>query len=126
MNNIEKQVSLGRSLYQINTNTLSEMAELGRKNFEQYFEVNRSFGEKLPEVRELGSFLGLQREYGETLWNNAREAMESQSAILQSAFSDARDAIQAAFSAKDEVEVVAEVAAPKTGAKKAKAKPTDA
>ncbi len=124
MNNIEKQVGLGRSLYQINANTLSEMAELGRKNFEQYFEVNRSFGEKLPEVRELGSFLGLQREYGETLWNNAREAMESQTAILQSAFSEARDAFQAAFSAKDEA--AAEVAAPKAKAKKAKAAPTGA
>lgn len=97
MNVIEKQTELGKSLYEINNSTLSEMAELGRKNIEQYFEVNRSFGEKLPEVREVSSFLSLQREYGETLWNNARAAMESQNAILQNAFTETRDALQTAF-----------------------------
>jgi len=97
MNMMEKQTELGKSLYTINTSTLSEMAELSRKNIEQYFEVNRSFGEKLPEVRELGSFMSLQREYGETMWNQAREAMEAQSSIIQNAFSETREAVQTAF-----------------------------
>ena len=97
MNMIEKQAELGKSLYEINSSVLSEFAELSRKNIEQYFEVNRSFGEKLPEVREVSSFLSLQREYGETLWNNAREAMESQNAIFQGAFTETRDLVQSAF-----------------------------
>ena len=112
MNMMEKQAELGKSLYEINTSTLSEMAELSRKNIEQYFEVNRSFGEKLPEVREIGSFMSLQREYGETLWNNAREAMESQNAILQHAFTETRDAFQSAFTTEEAKE------APKKAAKK--------
>ncbi len=112
MNMMEKQAELGKSLYEINTSVLSEMAELSRKNIEMYFEVNRTFGEKLPEVREVGSFMSLQREYGETLWNNAREAMESQNAILQNAFTETRDAFQSAFTAEEEVK------APKKAAKK--------
>ena len=110
MNIIEKQAELGKSLYEINTATLSEMAELSRKNIEQYFEVNRAYGEKLPEVREVGAFFNLQREYGETLWANAREAVEAQNAILQHAFNETREALTSAFSAEKD--------APKKAAKK--------
>ncbi len=115
MSIIERQNELGKSLYQINTSTVSEIAELSRKNIEQYFEVNRSFGERLPEIREVGDFLSLQREYGETLWNNAREAMEAQNTILQNAFTETREAFTTAFS--QEAEEVKE--APKPKAKKA-------
>lgn len=101
MNMMEKQAELGKSLYEINTSTLSEMAELSRKNIEQYFEVNRTFGEKLPEIREISSFMELQREYVETLVNNTREAFESQNEILKSAFADTRDAFQTAFSTEE-------------------------
>ncbi len=41
--------------------------------------------------------MNLQREYGGTLWNNAREAMASQSAIMQNAFTETRDALKTAF-----------------------------
>ncbi len=115
MNMMEKQAELGKSLYEINTSVMSEMVELSRKNIEQYFEVNRSFGEKLPEVREVSSFMSLQREYGETLWNNAKEAMESQNAILQGAFTEARDVMQSTFTPEQE-------AAPKKTASKKTAK----
>lgn len=115
MNIIERQTELGRSLYEINTNTMSEMAELSRKNIETYLEVNRSFGEKLPEIREMTAFFDLQREYGETLWNNAREAIESQNAILQSAFSETRDAFKTAFTTEvTEAAEKVETAAKKT------------
>ena len=106
MSIIEKQADLGRSLYEINS------ADLSRKNIEQYFEVNRAFGEKLPEVRAVSSFFELQREYGETLWNNAREAVEAQNAILKNAFNETREVVSTAFRAEQEE-------APKPAAKKA-------
>ena len=55
--------------------------------------------------------MSLQRAHGKTLFNNARAAMEAQTALMQSAFAEARDAVQSAF--------VPEVATPKTKAKKA-------
>ena len=58
---------------------------------------------------------GLQREYGETLFNNAREAVEAQSALAQSTFAEARDAFQSAYSTEE----VAVEAKPRTKAKKA-------
>jgi len=97
MNFMEKQAELGKSLYEINTSTMSHMFELSRKNIEQYVETNRAFGEKLPEVREISAFFNLQREYGETLWNNARVAVEAQNELLTGAFNDTREAITTAF-----------------------------
>lgn len=104
MNIIERQNELGRSLFEINTNTLKELVSLQRENVEKYFETNRNFGERLPEVKSLSDFLNLQREYGETLWSNTREAVESQNEIFKSAFQDTAEAMKAAFSPEEEAE----------------------
>ena len=102
MSIIEKQTGLSKSLYQINAQILSEWVELQRGNIEQFIEMNRTFGQRLPEARELGSLVNLQREYGETLWNNTKEAMTSQNAIIQSAFTQTRDAFKTAFAPAEE------------------------
>ena len=121
MSIIERQAELGKSLYEINTSTLKNLAELQRTNVEKYFAVNQTFGERLPEVREVGTLFSLQREYGETLWNNAREAMELQNGILRTAFESSREALQTAFTQEEEAVVEAES---KVETKvKAKAKP---
>lgn len=112
INIVERQTELGRSLYEINTNTLKELATLQRENVEKYFETNRTFGEKLPELKSVEEFVALQREYGETLWANAREAMEAQGAIVKSAFEETSAAVKTAFATNE--------ASPKP---KAKAKP---
>ena len=101
MNIIEKQAELGRSLYEINANTFKELAALQRENFESYIETNRTFGEKLPAIKGISEFVELQREYGETLWNNARKAVESQNDILRSAFEDTSEAMRAAFTIEE-------------------------
>ena len=78
--------------------------------------VNRTFGQKLPEVREITTFMELQREYGETLFNNAREAMEAQTALLQSAFEEAKDAFQSAFATEAAAKAPAKAKAKKATA----------
>ena len=117
MNIVEKQVELTKSLYEINTETLRALAEFERENVEKYFAMNREFGERLPEIREINSFMDLQREYGETLWNATREAVEGRTEILTKAFESSRTALETAFTAE---EAPVEAAKPKA---KAKAKP---
>ena len=122
MNIIERQTELGRSLFEINQNAIRSLAEVQRENFEKYIATNREFGEKLPEIREVTDFVSLQREYGETLWNNAREAMETQGEILKSAFDNSREVLETAFRTDEEA-----APAPKKKAKaKAKAAPAAA
>lgn len=102
MNMIEKQAALGRSLFEINTNTLKELAALQRENVETYFETNRAFGERLPEIKGISDFVELQREYGETLWGNMRKAVESQNEIFRSAYEETSEAVRVAFSPETE------------------------
>ena len=124
MSIIERQTELGRSIVEINTNTLRELVTLQRENFEKYFSTNRSFGEKLPEINGVSSFFSLQREYGETLWGNVREAVETQNGIFRGAFDETRLAFEKAFNTTEEVveEVVEETVAKPAPKKKAKAK----
>lgn len=118
MNIIEKQTELGRSLYEINSNTLKELATVQRESVEKYFETNRTFGERLPEIKSVTDFLALQREYGETLWSNAKDSVESQNEIVRTAFEEASSAMKTVFTPETE-----EAPKPKAKSKpKAKAK----
>ncbi len=117
MNIIEKQTELGKSLYEINTSAIKEYFNLQRGNLEAYLEVNREFGSRLPEINDVTSVLTLQREYNETLWNNAKASVEAQTELLKGTFSETRDALKSAFT--PEVEAVEEVVVKP----KAKAKP---
>ena len=121
MSIIERQTELGRSIVEINTNTLKEWATLQRENIEKYFSTNRTYGAKLPEVNDLSSFVSLQREYTETLWSNVREAVETQNGIVRSAFEATREALTKAFTTEQAEEVVTEKPAAKAKPK-AKAK----
>ncbi len=120
MSIIERQTELGRSIVEINTNTLRELVTLQRENFEKYFSTNRSFGEKLPEIKDVSSFFSLQREYGETLWGNVRDAVETQNGIFRGAFDETRLALEKAFNTTEEV--VEETVAKPAPKSKAKAK----
>jgi hypothetical protein len=100
MSIIEKQTTLGRSIADINTSIFKELVSLQRENIETYFATNQSFSEKLPEVTDISTFVALQREYGEALWNNAKTAVEAQNGIVRHAFEDARDAVKTAFTSE--------------------------
>ncbi len=117
MSIIERQTELGRSIVEINTNTLTGLATLQRENIEKYFATNRTFGEKLPEVNDIASFVSLQREYNETLWNNVREAVEAQTGIVRGAFEETREALTKAFTTEQAEEVVTEKPEAKAKAK---------
>lgn len=117
MNMIEKQTELTKSLYEINTNTMKELATLQRENLEKYFEANKMFGERLPEVKSISDFMALQREYGETLVTNAREAMETQTEIVKGAYEETTEAVRHAFTFETET---AKPAAKKKAKPKAK------
>ncbi len=117
MNVIERQAELTKSLYSINSAALKEFTTQQRSNVEKYIETNKSFGEKLPQVKDISGFMTLQREYGETLWANAKSAFEIQNELVKATFEETRDAFKVAMTA-DQV-VVEEAPVP---AKKAKAK----
>ena len=111
MSIIEKQTALGQSIADINSNIFKELVSLQRENIETYFATNQAFSQKLPEVTDISTFVALQREYGEALWNNAKTAVEAQNGIVRHAFEDTRDAVKIAFSsesdtAEDTVEAV--------------------
>ena len=97
MNILEKQADLGRTIFEINQNTIQELFKATQENVQKYFALNSEFGQKLPEVRDVSSFVELQREYGETLWGNVREATESQTQIVRSAVEETGNAVRKVF-----------------------------
>lgn len=125
MNIIEKQTELGKSLYEINTSTAKEYFNLQRENLEKYVEMNREFGAKVPELKDISSAIELQKLYNETLWAQTKSSFSAQSELLKGAFSNTRDALKTAYAFETAEVAVEEAPKPKAKAKsKAKAKKT--
>jgi hypothetical protein len=97
MNIIQKQADFGRTLFEINQNALQETIRTQQENIRKYFELNATFGQRLPEVRDVTSFIELQREYGATLWNGIKESTQSQAGILKSAVEETGTAVRKVF-----------------------------
>jgi len=122
MNVIEKQTELTKSLFNINSGALKEFTSQQKANVEKYIETNKSFGERLPEVRDISGFLTLQREYGESLWANAKSALETQNELVKTTFEETRDAFKLAMTTDEVSEEAVEDKAEPVPAKKAKTK----
>ena len=113
MNTLEKQAALGREWFELNTGTLRRLAELQTEGVQKVFETNRSFAEKLPEVKDITSFMELQREYGEAMWSGFTEGMKANGEVLKEAVESASELLRGAFATE-------ESKAPKTTKKSAK------
>ena len=122
MNVIEKQTELTKSLFNINSGALKEFTSQQKANVERYLETNKSFGERLPEVRDISGFLTLQREYGESLWANAKSAFETQNELVKTTFEETRDAFKLAMTSDEVSEEAVEDKAEAVPVKKAKTK----
>jgi hypothetical protein len=123
MNVIEKQSKLGKDIFEINTNTLKELASLQKDNIEKYFDANRAYGEKLPEVKDVTSFVSLQREYTEGIWNGVKDAVSAHTGIVRGAFEETRHAFEEAYTTTSKAAKPAQKTKAKPKAKaKAKAK----
>lgn len=112
MNAFEKSAQVGRELFEINAGTLRKITELSAENFKRYIELNQEYLQKLPEVREVSTFVELQREYGQSLWKGMQEDLKARGEILREAVEGSGTVLRSAFSAAaDEGEQVAEAAA---------------
>ena len=85
MNPFEKQLQFGRELLELNTEWYSKIAEFDSENLKKYVNLNQEFAQRLPEVKDIQSFVELQREYGETLWNGAQEVLRTRGELVQGA-----------------------------------------
>ena len=118
MNPIEKQAQLVRELFELNTATVRQITELSTENFKKYMELNQDYAQKLPEVRDISTFVELQREYGQSLWEGLREDLSARGTIARDAVEQTGGLIRGAFSS-EEASVEEEVVAPKAASKAA-------
>ena len=97
MNILQKQADFSRTIFEINQNAMQESFRTQQQNWQKYFELNSSFGQRLPEVKDVSTFVELQREYGSTLWENTKEATQVQTEIVKSAMTEAGEAVRKVF-----------------------------
>ena len=109
MSVLEKQANLGRELFEINSHVARRMFEITGEGVKQYFDTNQEFAKKLTEVRDVTSFVELQREYGTALYNGMNERLQTRGEVVKEAVERGTAAMRSAFSS--EAEEVKEAAA---------------
>jgi GTP-dependent phosphoenolpyruvate carboxykinase len=102
MSMIEKQAKLGRELLELNVDTVRKFAELSSENFRRYMELNQNYAQKLPEIREVGAFVELQRDYGQSLWEGVREDFKARGDIVRTAVEHTGTLVRGAFGSEPE------------------------
>lgn len=103
MSVIENQMKLGRELFEINTHVARRMTEITGEGFKQYFETNQEFLKRMAEIRDVSSFVEMQREYGTTLYNGMTERLQTRGEVLKEAVERSGEAVREAFSANKDV-----------------------
>jgi len=121
MNPFEQQMKLGRDLMELNSEWFRKLAELDSRSFSDYVQFNQDFAGRLPEVKDIQSFVDLQREYGEQLWSGAQEALKTRGDMLRDAFNANNETIRRAFSPEAEEKPQAKRSSTKSSATKAAA-----
>ena len=121
MNPFEQQMKLGRDLMELNSEWFRKLAEFDSRNFNDYVQFNQDFAGRLPEVKDIGGFVDLQREYGEQLWNSTQETMKVRGEMLRDAFNAGNETIRKAFSPEAEEKPQAKRSSTKSSATKAAA-----
>ena len=101
MSTLERQIALGRELFELNAGTLLRLVELQTHGVRRYFETNKAFAEKLPEIKDVSSFVALQREYGEALWKGFAENLRANGEVLGEAVGSAGELMRGAFAAEE-------------------------
>ena len=91
-----------REMFEINAETMRKITELSAENFKKYMELNQEYLQKLPEVRELSSFVELQREYNEKLWKGMQEDLKARGEIVREAVEDTGSVLRGAFTTATE------------------------
>lgn len=110
MNPFEKQFQLGRELFELNASVWRRMVEHDTDSFRTFVETSQSFFARLPEVTDLPGFVSLQREYGETVWNGAQQALKTRGDILREGVDKAGEFVRGAFDTAGEPDAPQEAA----------------
>ncbi|MDH3644926.1 MAG: phasin family protein [Gammaproteobacteria bacterium] len=110
MNPFENTAKLGRDLFELNTDTVRRITELSTENFKKYVELNQEYAQKLPEIRDISTFVELQRDYGQNVWEGLQEDMKARGSIVREAVEQTGGLFRGVFNA-EEADVDAEVAA---------------
>jgi len=101
MSRMEKGIKLGQELFDLNNTTLVKIAELSAENFKKYLELNQTYVEKLPEVRDISSFVELQRDYGQHLWEGVQADIKARTEIVREAVEQTGSLVRGVFTESD-------------------------
>ncbi|TNF86865.1 MAG: phasin family protein [Gammaproteobacteria bacterium] len=82
-NGLENAGKLGRKLFDLNNETMVKFVDLSADNFKKYLELNQNYVAKLPEVNDVSSFVELQREYGQNLWEGVQADVRARGELVR-------------------------------------------
>lgn len=100
-NPMENAQKLGQQLFDIQTSTISKLANMQQENLQKYFEVTREFTEKLPQSQSPQGMMDLQREMAETLWNSYQESNQQTGELIRDAWEQVGDAYKQVLNSDD-------------------------
>jgi len=110
-NGMENAAKMSRRLFDLNNDTMVKFVELSSDNFKKYLELNQNYVAKLPEVSDVSSFVELQREYGQNLWEGVQADLRARGELVREAVEQTGSVVRGTFTEEAAEEAPAEAVA---------------
>ena len=101
-NGVENVARIGRKLFELNNETLARFVDLSSENFKKYLELNQTFVARLPEVSDVSSFVELQREYGQNLWEGVQADLRARGELVREVVEQTGSLVRGTFAEEGE------------------------
>ena len=113
-NGVENVAKIGRKLFELNNETLARFVDLSSENFKKYLELNQTYVARLPEVSDVSSFVELQREYGQNLWEGVQADLRARGELVREVVEQTGSLVRGTFGEAAEEEAAPEAPAEET------------
>ena len=90
MMELEKSLKLGKDLYDLNSGTINKLFTIDAESIDTFMDVNKSFGDRMPNIKGFSEFVEMQQDYGKALWDESQSVMSAKSEIVQDAMEQAK------------------------------------
>eukprot|EP00747_Dinoflagellata_sp_TGD_P173803 gnl/TRDRNA2_/TRDRNA2_212976_c0_seq1.p1 gnl/TRDRNA2_/TRDRNA2_212976_c0~~gnl/TRDRNA2_/TRDRNA2_212976_c0_seq1.p1 ORF type:complete len:105 (+),score=16.88 gnl/TRDRNA2_/TRDRNA2_212976_c0_seq1:15-329(+) len=101
-NPLERATQLGQKLFEIQTSSMTELARMQQENVQKYMEMSQDFASKLSEVKDPQTLMELQRQMGESMWQNIQSSNENSGQLVREAWEQVGEAYKDAFTPDSE------------------------
>ena len=90
-------MTLGRDLFALNVESMRKAMDLNTESWRKFMAMNEETMKKARTLKDYSGWMELQRNYGQSMWEDAQDWMRAQNELNQAAYTEASSMVREAY-----------------------------